>query len=369
MNATGNAAPSGHGESFESEANWRADQEFSFYAAGTVFLRNRWRIARWMLLGGIVAVIWIALKPAMYVASASFIPQGTDASRSGLASLAGQLGVSLPTTNQSLSPDFYTKLLKSRVILHSIAEDTVTVPELGGRRVKILELLDAPNGSTARREELATKRLIGMINPSVTRTTGVVEFAVKTRWPSVSFAIANSLLNGVNEFNQRTRQGQATAERKFVEGRLEVASGELRAAEDRLETFLRTNRQFASSPELTFERDRLQRSVALQQQVFTSLTQSYEEVRIREVRDTPVITVIESPVVPSFPEPSRRVLTLLLGLLLGAAIGSLLSFSSEALARGRKDGDSEAEQFVDTLGEIKGEVLGRVRWIRERIAR
>jgi hypothetical protein len=42
---------------------------------------------------------------------------------------------------------------------------------------------------------------------------------------------------------------------------------------------------------------------------------------------------------------------------------------SEAMRRRRKGGDSEAEEFVGTLGEVKGKMLGPVRTLRDRIRR
>jgi uncharacterized protein involved in exopolysaccharide biosynthesis len=352
------------------KAEWQGGDELSLFALGASFLRNRWRIVRWMLAGGAVAALLVFSKPPLYRASASLVPQGTaDQPRSALAGLAGQFGVVLPVTNQSQSPEFYAKLFKSRVLLADIVRDTFVVQEKGGRRIPFLDLFEIQEGSAKLREELGVKMLGGIVNSSVARTTGVVDVSVATQWPSVSLAIVSALVNGVSDYNQRARQGQAAAERKFVEGRLASASAELRAAEDRLEGFLRTNRQFASSPELTFQRERLQRDVSLQQQVFTSLTQSYEEVRIREVRDTPVITVIEPPAVPSLPESRGRLKSLLLGLFLGALIGTLLALSAEAIARRREDGDASANEFAGTIGEVKGEMLGRVRWLRERMLR
>jgi uncharacterized protein involved in exopolysaccharide biosynthesis len=307
--------------------------DFSLLAMGTTLLRQRWRIVRWMGIGAMVAAIWVFLRPPLYSASASFVPQVSDASRSGLASLAGQFGVSLPTGNQTTSPDFYVRLLKSRVLLENIVRDTLLVSELGGQRIPFLDLFKVKGQNQRSREENGVRELTRDVSAVASKTTGLVELSVRTRWASVSSAVAGAFVDGVNDFNRRTRQGQAAAERKFVEDRLSAASSVLRAAEDRLEKFLRDNRQFAGSPELTFQRDRLQRDLSLQQQVFTSLTQSYEEVRIREVRDTPVITVVETPSLPTQPEPRWRLLGTLLGAIMGALVGALLAFAAEALSR------------------------------------
>jgi uncharacterized protein involved in exopolysaccharide biosynthesis len=369
VNEEGYVTKLGGQENRMTETEWAVNAEISLFALGTTLLRNRWRIARWAMVGAAVAALLGFSKPAIYLASASFVPQGNDPGRSGLASLAGQFGVSLPAGTQSLSPDFYAKLLKSRVLLAPIARDTFAVQEMGQRRVPFLDLFKISDGSPKQREERGMMLLKSMVVVSVVKSSGVVELAVATRWPSVSLAIVTSLVIGVNEYNQRTRQSQAAAERKFVEGRVAVANAELRAAEDRLEGFLRNNRQFASSPELTFQRDRLQRDVSLQQQVFTSLTQSYEEVRIREVRDTPVITMFETPSVRAQPESRGRVSAVLLGILLGGFIGVLVAFTSGMTARRRKGGDVEADEFVGALGEVKGELLEPVRWISKRIRR
>lgn len=340
--------------------------DISLFAFGTTLLRNRWRIMRWMFFGAAAATIAVYSRPALYLASTSFISQATDASQSSFATIAGQFGVAIPSGNQSQSPDFYVGLLKSRVILLPIVRDTLVVKELGGKRIAFLDLVKI-NGTTAAKEEAGVRLLSSWISTSIVKATGVIQVSVASRWPSVSLAVATALVNGVNLFNQRTRQGQATAERQFVEGRMAVAGSELRTAEDRLESFLKTNREFGSSPELTFERDRLQRNVNLQQQVFTLLTQSYENVRLREVRDTPLITVIEPPSVPATPEPRGRARSILIGLLLGGLIGTLMAIISTMVARRREQGDSEAAEFTNALNDVKRELAGSVLRLGKRV--
>jgi uncharacterized protein involved in exopolysaccharide biosynthesis len=338
---------------------YRDDEEISLFALGTTLLRNRWRIVRWMAVGAVLAGLTVITKPKVYAATASFIPQWNDASRSGLAGLAGQFGVSLPVGNQSLSPEFYANLVKSRVLLEPIVRDTFVVAELGGKRASFLDLFGVKGESPRAREEAGVKMLAGMVVPSIGKSTGVVQLSVSTTWRSVSLAIVSALVDGINSYNQRTRQSQAEAERKFIEGRLAVASADLRAAEDGLAEFLATNRMLGNSQMLAH--DRLQRDLVQKQLVYNSLTQAYEDARIREVRDTPVISIFEPPEVPTQAEARGRLNRTLLGVALGGLIGVLLVFTQDMLARRRQKGDIEAEEFVGALGTIKDEMSWRVR--------
>jgi uncharacterized protein involved in exopolysaccharide biosynthesis len=334
------------------------DEQISVLALGTVLLRHRVRILRWILLGGVVAALTVLWRPQLYSARLSFVPQGNDIARSGLASLAGQLGLTTPVGNLSQSPEFYVGLIKSRELLRPIVHDTIVVAEMQGKRMPFVELSEV-RGSTARREELAIERLSKAITASVGRNTGVVHVRVLTKWPSVSLAVASGVLNRVNDFNLKTRQSQAASERRFVEGRLSIARSELRASEDRLQAFLSSNRAIGSSPQLTFERDRLQRDVNLQQQVFTTLAQAYDDVRIREVRDTPTITIVESPAVSTIAEPRGRLKRGVLGLVIGALFGASLVLLGAAMHRREVAGDPDARMFLDTVTDVKRSLFGR----------
>ncbi len=351
-----------------SDPTWVIDEDLespgvSLFAVMTVLIRHRWRVVRWAIIGGLVASLAVFWRAPMYRASATFIPQGVDASRSGLASLAGQFGVSLPGGSQGAtqSPDFYSALLKSRVLLQPIVNDTFTVAEEGGKRMTFASLFRMKEADRRALQEDGVRRLGDAISTSVSKTTGVVGFSVVTRWPSVSLAITQRLIAGVNDFNLQVRQSQASAERAFIENRLEVARTDLRAAEDRFQMFLRENRQLGGSPELGFERDRLQRDLGLRQAIYTSLMQSYEDVRMREVRNTPVITPIEQPEVSTTPEPRGRLRMGLVGVALGAAFGAILALISELLVRGGTAASPDVQEFMRTLADAKARSLPQLR--------
>jgi uncharacterized protein involved in exopolysaccharide biosynthesis len=332
------------------------DEVSLFQLAGSL-LQHRWRIARWMMYGGAIATVFALLTPPQFAAYASFTVQSSDVGRSGLASLAGQFGIAVPSSSQSASPDFFAMLLKSRVLLRQVARDTIAVRELGDRRTTLPELFDIRGMTPAQREDRSILRLGEITSASVAKTTEVVSVQALTRWPSVSLAIVSRLVDGVNKYNLRTRQGQAALERKFIQSRLALADTELKRAEDQLKNFLTRNRQYTNSADLSFERDRLQRDIGLKQQTFTTLTQGYEDARIREVRETPAITVLEPPTAASEPEPRGRVIRVLMGMALGATVGAFLVLIGDALARHRADPESGA--FFHALSDLRAETLGR----------
>ena len=88
-------------------------------------------------------------------------------------------------------------------------------------------------------------------------------------------------------------------------------------------TFIDQNSRWMDSAQLTFDHDRLQREVMMRQQIVTSLSQSFEQARIDEVRDTPVITIVERPEAPVYPNPRNLYVKGLLGIVLGALLAVL----------------------------------------------
>lgn len=338
------------------EAEWEYDDQLSLFEIGTTLLRNRWRILAGMIVGASIAVIPVLRRPPYFASSASFVLRGSDVNRAGLASLAAQFGAALPTANQSQTPEFYAQLLKSRQLLSTVGHDTLAVAELGGRRATLFDLFEIEAPPRAR-EERAVLRFAGLVTTGVTRTTGIVQLTVSTPWPTVSATITQKLLDGVNAFNRQTKQGEAATERKFVEQQLAVATGELRAAEDGLEGFLRANKEYRSSAALTFTHDRLEREVMLKQQLYTQLMQSYQDVRIREVRDVPVIQIVEPPAVPSTPLARGRGKRALAGLLLGGFLVGLWVVVARQLTRRRGVGDAVVDEFFGSLGEAKRNLL------------
>ena len=287
------------------------------------------------LIGFVAGIAVTLLTPREYVSRAMFIPQSQETGSTGLEIAASQFGVRLPTTGGAFGSAVYVELLYSRMLLEPIALDTLAVQEEGRRRVAMMDLLEVRPLPPPERTEATVRLLRRKVLATEDKKLNAVRLEVTTRWPSVSLAVAERLVRGVNRFNLETRKTQASEERKFVEGRAIDVERALREAEDHLQSFMQRNRSIAGSPELTFAQDRLQRDVALWQSVLTSLLQKREEARIREVRDVPVVTVIESPRLPVSGESRRFAMMGVLGAFVATAFGFLVAFLLEGLAEAR----------------------------------
>lgn len=342
------------------EASQPGAEAISLLAVGTAVLRRRRLIIVLSFLGAVAGLASALLSNRVYSASATFIPEEPDNKMtSGLALAAGQFGIKLPSSGGGWGPPVYAELLQSRALLQPIAGDTLPVPELG-KRTALMDLLRVKPAVPALRLERTVRALSKKVTVQEDKKLGAVKLTVTTQWPSVSFAVATRLVQGVNQFNLESRKTQAGAERRFVEGQALDAERALRDAEDRLQLFRMRNRGgVLGSPELALEKDRLDRDVALRQQSYTMLTQSREEAKISEVRNTPVITIIEQPQVPVLPEPRHSVTKALLGGVAGGIFGVIIAFLAQGVSGARTASTDEAREFFELVDEATPRFLRR----------
>lgn len=280
---------------------------------------------------GFVAAAW--LMPERWVSEAEFMPQA-NRTASSFGGIAAQLGIEVPTAEPAQSPQFYVELLRSR---HFLSRADGHYPTVAGDSVSLREVLHIGGRDSAVVALRVAARLDSRMSVFVAPRTGVVSASVAMPDPMVAQAVMQHLLDLLDAFNVETRRSRAQAERIFTERRVSELRSDLRDAEDELELFLRTNRITQFSPELTFQRDRLLREVTLRSQVYAMMVQSYEQARIEEVRDTPVLTRLIGPTRPVRPSRQSPVLAAGLGLTFGVllVIGIALV---RALARGELRG-------------------------------
>lgn len=337
--------------------------EGSIFAAVNALLRQRVLVVGCVVLLAALGGSWAFLRDRMYSSASSFMPEGRQSAASGL---AAQFGLSLPGSGGTDSPQFYADLLQSREILGATVTTAFTVPGTIPRPTTLVDLYRVEGATPALRREAAIDRLSKMVDVSVSARTNVVTLRVKAASPQLAQQINQRLLTLLGDFNQRRRQSRAGEERRFAEARLAAVKGELRVAEDRLQSFLQSNRDYQNSPSLVFSYERLQADVSLLRQVVTTLQESAEQAKIEEVRDTPTVTLVESPNLPARPDP-RGVLTFaLIGIVLGTFLGMALALVRETLSRPSVRATSDYEEFVQLRREAVSDFLHPWRALRRR---
>jgi len=311
------------------------EEGISFDGVIRLLRRHRVLVASCALFAAVTIVVIGLFKDRSYSSQAAFVLQAAKGS-GGVSGLAAQFGVAIPIGDAAQSPQFYVDLLHSHQVLEPVAMSIYSV-RMGAATVRgdLASFLHIADSDPALKRDKLIKALNRRVLGSVDAKTGVVTITVSAPNPSLAQQVAARLLDRLNVFNLEGRQSRASAERKFTEARLLEVSEQLHVAENQLEQFLETNRVIMS-PQLRLEQDRLARAVAMRQQVYTSLAQSYEQAKIDEVRDLPVITVISEPEVPVLPDPrgllKRGLMALIGGGAVGLALGMWLDRRRRALA-------------------------------------
>ena len=326
-----------------------APGEISLLRVVNVVLKHRALVLGLALLVVCVVAAVTLLAPRTYSSSTLFMPQARKMP-SNLSGIAAQFGVALPGSDPGESPQFYVDLIQSREILRPVVDSSYRAAGVAGgagpRTAAFADLYRVTESDPARRREAAIRRLREAIRTTVSAKTGIVTLTVRAPDPELARGVTHHVLTLLEAFNREKRKSQAQAEREFTERRLAEVRGELRTAENRLEGFLQTNRAYRGAPSLEFEQERLARDLSFRQQVFATLSQSYEQAKIDEVRDTPVLTVIEAPEAPVNPDSRYVVIKCALALALGLLLGVLVAVVREYIGGSNQDPTGELQTFA-----------------------
>jgi uncharacterized protein involved in exopolysaccharide biosynthesis len=352
--------------------DWPASEaeETSVLELATVLLK-RWKLVAGLPLTAAILAAVVSLQlPTQFTATATFVPESRAPSLSlpsGLAGLAAQFGVAVPGGGNA-SPQFYADVLASRTLRDEVLQTRFRDPRSAAPRdsATLLGLLDIGGDNEHQRLENGRKKLEGAVAVRVDNETNIVSLSVETPHPPLSADVANYFIGLLNRFNLETRQSRAQERRRFVEERMGEAEQELREAEDGLKGFLEGNRQFRGSPELTFEYERLQRQVTIKQEVFTSLRSAYEEARIAEVNDTPVITVIDQAIPSEEKSSPKRRRIVIVTFILAGLFGIFGAFGREYIDRARVSDQEDYEKLTSHWETLKSDLRALPRRARRR---
>lgn len=325
---------------------------------------RQWKLVVGLAFGaGLVGAAISLVLPAQYTASTTFIPAAAGGGSSlpqGLAGLATQFGLNLSTPT-SFSPDFFAEVLTSRELLRGTLLSQFEDPRGGTTTKTLIDILEIKGRTDDDRMSNGIRELEERVSQRVDRRTGIVTLSVTGKPPALTAAVANRMVELLNTFNLERLRSQSRERRRFVGERLQDAERELRDAEDQQLKFLQANRRYADSPLLSFEANRRSREVQLRQEVFQTLTREFEEARIAEVRDTPLLTIIDAAAPPDRRSSPRRKFIVFLAMVVAMLTGLGLAYFAEFRREAQLEGDTKYARFVRAWSDAKAELRAGLR--------
>jgi uncharacterized protein involved in exopolysaccharide biosynthesis len=280
--------------------------------------RQHWRLLIvFPLLAALLSISISFFVQKQYEAIAIFSPAEdlSSALPANLQSIAAQFGI-MPSGN-GYNVYYFAQVAQSREVLRLVTNDTL---DDRGERIPVIQLLHASGDTPPELVDDAIKRLEKAIRADADDQAELV--TIRARAPSVSLAeqLASALLDALNQVTTESIQRGGSAERKFAQAQADSAREALQLAEDQLRDFYQANRSI-TAPSLQFEEARLRRQIQIRQDLYLALTSQSEAAKLREVKNTPSIALIQPPLAPAKKAWPRRgvwALAALIGALLAA---------------------------------------------------
>ncbi|WP_028567054.1 Wzz/FepE/Etk N-terminal domain-containing protein [Salisaeta longa] len=364
-----------------------AEEEVSLLDLLLVLARHKTLIVRTVMVFAVLGVTYALLAPEEFTSSTKVVREtGEDAPSlpGGLSALGSSFGISLGGLSGGLSAEAYPEILASREVRLDVARDTFYFPDIE-RRMTFVDYIDRPPGvvgallkytlklpwtlkeavtpanpplpagrdSTGtliyptEAESEAIKAMGEMIASSVNAESGLMTISVTAGGPVLSARMAQDVLDALRKRVRALRTQKVRENLQFIQQRFAEAQQELKAAENRLAEFLARNQRI-NSPQLEFQRDRLQRQVTFKEQLYSNLQAQLTQTRLDLQKQQPVITVVEEPSPPLERSAPKRTLIVLLSIILGGFVGVGFAFVGAFL-----NSQEENEEEQEKLEEIK----------------
>ena len=266
-----------------------------------------------------------------YNADISLYPAKNDYSQGigQFQSLAANLGINTANNDQKFNiPDVVNSRLIAKKVLDqdwlTKNSQRVTLYELWNLdKTRNFFLFEKSQIDTFVIVESAIKKFKEHIDVSEDRITGLIKISTTFQDPFIAASIANFIGDQVESYIQKENSAQSTKEKIFIFDRLTIVKKELEDSELELKAFKERNRGYENSPELFMKFSQFFREVEAKKEVYLTLQQQLELARIEEVKQSPILHILDYAVPPTNKSHPRRIAFLIVSLFLGLIVSSL----------------------------------------------
>jgi len=274
----------------------------------------------------IIYVLWIA-NP-VYTSSATIIPANSEGSMNKMAGLASQFGISVPGGGGGTKM-VYPEIIKSRTLAKKMLHKKFDTVEFGPNQ-SLLRLMtyrdEEPEFGPDTLEQMGLLAFIESVTVSEDIKTSIVTVSVDASEPKLAADITTALIDELDIHQKKFNTEQAAKKRIFIEERIKEVNVDLMRAEESLKDFRLQNRNYAGSPSLLLEFERLMRETEVQKQLYITLKQEFEMAQIEEVEESDILYVLDKPEIPLARSKPKRKLVVVLAGFLGLGLGTMGAF-------------------------------------------
>ncbi len=275
----------------------------------------------------LAVLILLFLVKSYYTSTVTILPDvGKKSTFTQFSDLASMIGInigevggteiykSLVTSETVLTPVIYSKYITNEF------PDSVNLIEY----FEIEDYNDEPAELRRRNRFLDIKEiLLESIVTELDKKTKILTLKVTMPESKLSADVANKIVWSLDQYLRNKTKFHAREQRIYLEKRIAQVKDSLFIAEERLKSFRERNRVIQNSPSLILEQQRLLRDVEILQTVYAELNKHLELAKIEEVKDTPILNLVEYAQEPVIKAGPPKLLILVFVMLL-SLITSLL---------------------------------------------
>lgn len=324
---------------------------------------NRKTIYKFVAVGAVLGVLVALLSPKEYVSSATLMPEYSTESASGSASsllqqYGGLIGLSGGTYNSAsnaIRVDLYPQIvsslsfqdqlareefyfsdydttasmynyymeIQSPGVLGAIKKYTIGLP---GVIISVLKGDDDTTGSgmtenddvvrLSRDEMNVIEDLRSRVSASLDEESGIISVSAKMGDPELAARVAKYTIEELTVYLTDYRTEKVQRDLNYIEEQLETAEERFEAAQLALAEFRDSNQGTLTARART-EEQRLNSEYDVAFNVYNTLTQQYEEAKLKVQEETPVFKVLQPVQVPVNDETSGFMIIIYLIILSG----------------------------------------------------
>ena len=189
------------------------------------------------------------------------------------------------------------------------------------------------------------ENMLGVISGERINRSQLYEVVVTALDPAIAFDVANRLPDVLNGQINTLQEGRFAESRASLQAQMDLLTDQIAASELELNT--------ARSSE---DRSAAQSNLVQYQNTFSSLLQSFEQLRLLELQTLDQITVMRSPSFPESAESRNIMLNVVLGALIGLTLGALIVAMIEYM----DDRVQSPDQLKQTLNSNFLGAIGRL---------